>query len=227
MLVSEMVELSDERVLRMKVADCGEPLVEIGACGTLLFGDPPECPETAPHYRWVRQGVARRLEQAQAALPEGLRLRLYEGYRCPSVQAMIFAGQLGRTTAANPQWNPALCFQEAAKLASPLHTFAGEPILPPHSTGGAVDIEIVDEDGRVIDFGMEAKDWVAVEPELCATAHPGLSAAARRNRDLLVDVMEAAGFVNYPREWWHFSYGDKYWAFLTRAPAALYGRADR
>jgi hypothetical protein len=25
--------------------------------------------------------------------------------------------------------------------------------------------------------------------------------------------MQAHGFVNYPTEWWHFSYGDRYWAY--------------
>jgi D-alanyl-D-alanine dipeptidase len=29
--------------------------------------------------------------------------------------------------------------------------------------------------------------------------------------------------VNYPTEWWHWSYGDRYWALMTGAPAALYG----
>jgi zinc D-Ala-D-Ala dipeptidase len=29
--------------------------------------------------------------------------------------------------------------------------------------------------------------------------------------------------VNYPTEWWHWSYGDRYWAVMTDAPAALYG----
>jgi hypothetical protein len=29
--------------------------------------------------------------------------------------------------------------------------------------------------------------------------------------------------VNYPTEWWHWSYGDRYLALLTGVPAALYG----
>ena len=28
----------------------------------------------------------------------------------------------------------------------------------------------------------------------------------RRNRDILVEAMEAEGFRNYDQEWWHFSY---------------------
>jgi len=35
--------------------------------------------------------------------------------------------------------------------------------------------------------------------------------------------LHAAGLVNYPTEWWHWSYGDRYWAMATGAPAAIYG----
>ncbi len=37
------------------------------------------------------------------------------------------------------------------------------------------------------------------------TAFPGLTPEQRRSRDLLVTLMERAGFTNYPAEWWHFS----------------------
>ena len=29
--------------------------------------------------------------------------------------------------------------------------------------------------------------------------------------------------VNYPTEWCHWSYGDRYWALMTGATAAVYG----
>jgi D-alanyl-D-alanine dipeptidase len=34
--------------------------------------------------------------------------------------------------------------------------------------------------------------------------------------------MESTGFVNYGYEWWHYSYGDRYWA-CARLEPALYG----
>lgn len=222
-----IVELNGESVLAMPVTDCGEPLVDIGVASDLLFGEPPEFPETAPDYRFVRQGVLDRLEQAQAVLPPGLYLRLYEGFRSTAVQARIFEGQLARTTAMNPGLSSEQCYLEACKLASPLRKFDGTEIIPPHSTGGAIDVEIVDAHGAVIDFGMEAKDWVSVEPALCATDYPGLTPKAHSNRQLLVEVLQGVGFVNYPREWWHFSYGDKYWAFVSGTSGALYGRVER
>lgn len=40
---------------------------------------------------------------------------------------------------------------------------------------------------------------------LAHTAAPGVGAAQRKNRALLVDLMSAGGFTNYPKEWWHYT----------------------
>ena len=37
------------------------------------------------------------------------------------------------------------------------------------------------------------------------TADPRISAEAQTNRRLLVKIMDACGFDNYPKEWWHFT----------------------
>ena len=57
----------------------------------------------------------------------------------------------------------------------------------------------------------------------CYTAATTISAEAAAHRAVLGAAMTAAGFINYPTEWWHWSYGDRYWALRTGAPAALYG----
>ena len=41
---------------------------------------------------------------------------------------------------------------------------------------------------------------------LSHTDASAIGAEARRHRALLVAVMQRHGFVNYRREWWHFSY---------------------
>jgi D-alanyl-D-alanine dipeptidase len=43
------------------------------------------------------------------------------------------------------------------------------------------------------------------------------------NRRLLWHAMTAAGFTNYPAEWWHYEYGNQRWANITRAAHAAYG----
>ncbi|MBY5991850.1 M15 family metallopeptidase [Ferrimonas balearica] len=41
------------------------------------------------------------------------------------------------------------------------------------------------------------------------TANPGISPEARANRLLLLLLMESEGFVNYDKEWWHFTLADE------------------
>lgn len=46
---------------------------------------------------------------------------------------------------------------------------------------------------------------------------------AKALRAILRGAMEGAGFVNYPPEWWHWSYGDRYWAVVAGEDCAVYG----
>jgi D-alanyl-D-alanine dipeptidase len=48
------------------------------------------------------------------------------------------------------------------------------------------------------------------------------AAGRHANRTILAAATRAADFVNYPLEWWHWSYGDRYWACATDV-VATYG----
>jgi D-alanyl-D-alanine dipeptidase len=50
---------------------------------------------------------------------------------------------------------------------------------------------------------------------ISSTASPGITGEQRRRRMQLVAAMARRGFVNYHREWWHFTY-------TNRAPFASY-----
>lgn len=50
----------------------------------------------------------------------------------------------------------------------------------------------------------------------CYTAADNSGDEARANREILVTVLTAAGLVNYPAEWWHWSYSDRYWRWPPR-----------
>lgn len=210
-------------VASIPIRECGEPLVDIRKIGGLQYGPPPECPDTAPDYCLLRRAVYQKLLRVQQALPAGLSLRLYEGLRSLKVQAMLFAEEQARVRKRDPQLPEEQVHAAAAVLVSPVIHPDGTPNIPPHSTGAAVDIEIVDAGGKVIDFGMEVKDWIDVAPAFCATAYPALPAEAAANRLLLSMAMEREGFVNYVNEWWHYSYGDRYWASRTGQACAIYG----
>ncbi len=60
---------------------------------------------------------------------------------------------------------------------------------------------------------------------LSLTTSTHISAEAKKNRQIMSKVLADAGFVNYPTEYWHWSYGDRYWAFMTGHANAFYGNS--
>jgi D-alanyl-D-alanine dipeptidase len=73
-----------------------------------------------------------------------------------------------------------------------------------HSKGTTVDLgadAIIDGKAVPLDFGTPFDTF---SPE-SATASADVAEAARRNRNALVFLLEAEGFANYSKEWWHFS----------------------
>ncbi|MFD3933175.1 M15 family metallopeptidase [Streptomyces sp. NPDC058614] len=92
----------------------------------------------------------------------------------------------------------------------------------PRCAGVALDLTLVDADGVELGMGGAVNGRRCGDEKSCPLDAPGLSAQARHNRDLLVRAMRAAGFVNYPTEWWHWSYGDRYWAFVAKAVHAIH-----
>jgi len=54
-------------------------------------------------------------------------------------------------------------------------------------------------------FGRIGTPFDYFDP-LANTKNDTISATARQNRKLLLEEMDAAGFVNYPYEWWHFTF---------------------
>ncbi len=77
--------------------------------------------------------------------------------------------------------------------------------------------------GRTLDMGTAIDATPEASDGSCFFDAPGISARARVQPRPAGGVLRHAGFVNYPTEWWHWSYGDRYWAFVTGAPAALFG----
>ncbi|MGS0893959.1 M15 family metallopeptidase [Burkholderia stagnalis] len=53
-----------------------------------------------------------------------------------------------------------------------------------------------------------------------------MPSSAARNRQTLIDALIGAGLANYPSEWWHWSFGDCYWAVMQRESHAIYGPVE-
>ena len=82
------------------------------------------------------------------------------------------------------------------------------------------------ECGEPLDLGTPIDATPEESDGRCWFAAAGIGADARAHRDLLARVLGNQGLVNYPTEWWHWSFGDRYWALMTGAPAALYGPTE-
>jgi zinc D-Ala-D-Ala dipeptidase len=201
--------LSDPRVGAVPVAThapaYAEPLVALDAS----FG---------PARALVRAGLAVRLETARDLLPQGTGLRVVEGHRCVADQQAIIARYAAEVCAARPGVGPAELHELTSRFVSPV-------AVAPHVAGAAVDLTLVDAGGEELDLGTAIDATPEQSGGRCFTAATDISADARTHRTLMARVLGAAGLVNYPTEWWHWSYGDRYWALMTGADAALYGPA--
>jgi zinc D-Ala-D-Ala dipeptidase len=200
--------ISDARVRAVPVRESGEALVALprafAGCDASVDGP------------LVRASLALRLGEAQRLLPDGLHLRVIEGFRPQVSQRRIIEAYAGRLRADHPGLTGFELERLTSRYVAPLD-------VAPHVAGAAVDVTLVDQTGRELDLGCPLDATPEESDGRCYLSAPGLSAEATANRALLALVLGAVGLVNYPTEWWHWSYGDRYWAMVTGAPHALFG----
>ncbi|MEV0440877.1 M15 family metallopeptidase [Streptomyces spectabilis] len=221
--MSEIILMSDPRVAAIPVAECGEQLVDVRTDGGLHVDDRQRDPDdgfahlrSADAFAQLRAGVLERLLKAQSLLPPEVRLLFVEGHRPLALQRAYFEEYTDELRALHPDWPAERLHAAASRYVSP-------PEISPHSAGAAVDLTLADADGRELDLGTRMNADPEESEGACYTDALNISARARAHRELLGSVLTAAGLVNYPTEWWHWSYGDRYWALLTGADAARYG----
>lgn len=180
----------------------------------------------------LREGAAQRLQRVNAALaPAGLELFLFDAWRPQAVQRYFHDEWLpNELKRRRPDLRGAALLKEVETYWAAPTVSADAP--SPHSTGGAVDITIRWRGGDMLWMGSLFDDASAIAHTAHfegADAEAGFSFSAeeaRANRRLLYWLMREAGFASNPSEWWHFSYGDRMWANITGAPAALYSGAE-
>ncbi|MDP2631257.1 MAG: M15 family metallopeptidase [Candidatus Uhrbacteria bacterium] len=165
----------------------------------------------------LREGVADKLINAQMFLPDGYNLFVVEGYRSPEDQAKLWQAHRNDLQKRHSDWDEAMLNDETSKLYSP----AGS--VMPHSVGSAVDLTVVDSSGSALDMGTDINVDAEKTEYRTYTYSDKITEEQSENRKLLIDAMNAGQFVNYSTEWWHWSTGDQYWAFILKQPFAVYG----
>lgn len=132
---------------------------------------------------FLRREAAAALARVQRrALAEGYRLKVWDGYRPV------------RATEAMVAWTQRVGREELVRdgyIASRSR----------HNLGVAIDLTLVARDtGRELAMGTPFDTFSPAAHTANATGE------VARNRATLVRLMQSEGWVNYPQEWWHFSY---------------------
>ena len=169
----------------------------------------------------VKRDVGLALKRVQAELgSQNLSLKMLDCYRPErAAHDMVVWARNGRQTPAERRYNPAFSKKDLFRLGY-IAEHSG------HSTGAAVDLTLVDlkaDHSRAFDPNKAYADCAAPAavraPEAsvdmgtgydCSdlkahTAARSVTEDQRRWRNRLVAVMATQGFVNYAKEWWHFS----------------------
>jgi len=164
----------------------------------------------------VRTSVGLRLKRADVYLKQYCtRWSLYVtyGYRSLEIQTQSFMRVLREQVDNSFIPDPVMLYEL-------VHQKIAVPTIAGHPTGGAVDIFIMNnETKKILDFGSEIYDYTK---PLYPTFTKGLSEKTNQNRMILRRIMIKAGFAPYDGEWWHFSYGDREWAYFYGKKNALY-----
>ncbi|MCT7984310.1 D-alanyl-D-alanine dipeptidase [Laspinema sp. A4] len=221
------------------ILDCGEPLVAIpGEQFALVLPHPYEllgAPYAGRSPFYLREGVLRGLIQAQTYLQEQYpqwQILIFDAYRPIAVQQFMVDYTFMEQVRSQGLDSENLSPSERQEILAQVYQFWAIPSLdpatpPPHATGAAVDVTLVNEAGIAVEMGSPID-------EISPRSHPDYFAQSsdrphqdyHNHRQILAQAMQQAGFAQHPNEWWHFCKGDQMWAWLTHQETAFYGRVE-
>lgn len=214
--MEEIVLISAPEVLKIPIEENGEDMVTLFGHSEIVIDTRKQGPG---EYFKVRKTVLEKLLEAWKSLPPELRFLVVESFRPLSIQTRYFSGYSEELKKIHAEWSNERIYMEASKFVAP------PEIVPPHSTGGAIDLTLCDESGREVDMGTALNTDPEKSSNACFTGAENISSEAKANRKMLINSLSKVGFINYPTEWWHWSYGDRYWAYSTKAVVAIYASA--
>ena len=152
-------------------------------CGVVLYHDLREA--------FLHPEAMRGLQKAQAYLKQlrpDLSLKVYDAARPMHIQQRM--------------WDEVKHTSKAIYVSNPAH---GGGM---HNYGMAVDITLCTLKGDTLDMGTKI-DYMGkaahIDNEAALVSAHIISSEARRNRQLLREVMRHGGFIPLRTEWWHFN----------------------
>lgn len=167
---------------------------------------------------FVREDVKNILLNINEELKEkGYILSLKIWYRPLEVQKNLFEKILKFYT----EKNPSLSDDEIYDLTTQMISNPDRDVSP-HTTWWAVDVVLYDKNWNLVDM------WCSVNFiwEKANLTTSDITLQQRKNREILQEVFLKYWFSVLASEWWHFSYGDPYWACFYWKDKALYWSMD-
>lgn len=205
--------ISRHYISKVHVHECFDPLVDFLPHRHIIFNN-----ETLEEPILIRKKVLFKIYNIADSLPEGLNIKIYKVFRSRIKMNDAFEGVIAEITAHNP----GIGRHEAMKLAK-FKTDDPKGSIGGHETGGAVDVALCDDNGVDLDYGTKFHEY----NDSTFTFNSHITNAQRKNRKDLIKIMKKQGFVNFPGEWWHFSYGDRMWAaYRGKRNGGIYGSAE-
>jgi D-alanyl-D-alanine dipeptidase len=229
-LMDDAYEFMDE-IKPYPVSECGEGVLSLidaveDAGVEVVFSEKPHV-DGLPRVFLYREGLIKPfLAVAKEFNDLGLVLKVEDCFRSSLMQKLIgFTSFVFDNIVKMCLWEnngvlPELDFMFCRMTA----VIATCPKIGTHMSASAIDVSVLDRaTGVEIDRGGPYLTMSEITP----MASPFISDKARANRELITNTFKAHGFVDYPFEYWHFSQGDAYDAYLTNSGTpARYGAVD-
>lgn len=229
---------------QVPIVECGEPLVPISLDFAIESPHPYQqlgaiYQKRSPYY--LRQSVLDNLRQAQTKLQQShpcWQIKIFDAYRPIVVQQFMVDYTFAQVVQSQGLIADNLSQRERDRIWQQVYQIWAVPSLdprtpPPHSTGAAIDITLVDDTGETVNMGSEIDELSErSHPDYFAHSTDPLEQQYHAHRQLLHDVMYWAGFMRHPGEWWHFCYGDQMCSWLKNqenpnyVAVAQYGCVD-
>ena len=197
-----------DAIRRVKIKECGEELILLP--NELFF----ILNKSANIYG--RRTVIQKLLKVEKILEKkGFQIGVFEIYRDKITQKSMRAQEYEHLKKEYPLYSN----EELEKILNRRVANTTRAVGGGHQTGGALDLTLCTKEGIQLDMGTEYLEFNEKTKTCCKT----LMKNQLKNRELLLKLMKRVGFVNYPNEWWHFSYGDQMWAAYKYKGKAIYG----
>lgn len=195
----------------IKIQENGEKLVNITKiCSDLVVDLDPKRPA------YFRETVAKMICKAKSFLPKGVTFIIGDAWRSQKIQKDIHKDFYCMFKKEHPNWSDKLIKAEIDQYVAP---YKGKEVSG-HMTGAAVDLRLIyKKNGRKLP--MKSKKLSYQENAL--SGQKELPRYILKNRKIMFEALKKAGLSNYPKEYWHWSYGDLWWAKRNKESKVFYG----